>query len=184
AAWLDHHYPLALDNVTTRQSGCRATEQGAVPPASGRVQRPLKGPGWRFSANARVPVGETDTGPSVRLRRDQNADARACWRHRGTRDRPIDGGLRNDQGPSSDLADQRQGRFNNARAAFLISEAVPADLLMIRAPAPDWFRWATSRPHQSQFVTVAGCRIHYLVWARAIARPLWTPTLRPSGRET
>src|ERR1700730_18166363 len=31
---------LALDNVTTRQSGCRATEQDAVPPASGRVQRP------------------------------------------------------------------------------------------------------------------------------------------------
>jgi hypothetical protein len=30
---LDHHYPLALDNVTTRQSGCRATEQDAVPPA-------------------------------------------------------------------------------------------------------------------------------------------------------
>jgi len=54
AAWLDHHYPLALDNVTTRQSGCRATEQDAVPPASGRVQRPLKGPGWRFSANARA----------------------------------------------------------------------------------------------------------------------------------
>ena len=42
---------------------------------------------------------------------------------------------------------------------------------MIRAPAPDWFRWATSRPHQSQFVTVAGCRIHYLVWAHEPARP-------------
>src|SRR4051794_20371725 len=41
---------------------------------------------------------------------------------------------------------------------------------MIRAPAPDWFRWATSRPRQSQFVTVAGCRIHYLVWAREPAR--------------
>src|SRR5437588_10737501 len=69
------------------------------------------------------------------------------------------------------LADERQGRSNNARAASLSSEAVPADLLMIRAPAPDWFRWATSRPHQSQFVTVAGCRIHYLVWAREPARP-------------
>ena len=69
------------------------------------------------------------------------------------------------------LADQRQGRFNNARAASLSSEAVPADLLTIRAPAPDWFRWATSRPHQSQFVTVAGCRIHYLVWAHEPARP-------------
>src|ERR1700722_18012421 len=69
------------------------------------------------------------------------------------------------------LADEGQARSNNARAASLSSEAVPADLLMIRAPAPDWFRWATSRPHQSQFVTVAGCRIHYLVWAREPARP-------------
>ena len=69
------------------------------------------------------------------------------------------------------LADQRQGLFDNARAASLSSEPVPADLLTIRAPAPDWFRWATSRPHQSQFVTVAGCRIHYLVWAREPGRP-------------
>src|SRR5215472_11667651 len=68
------------------------------------------------------------------------------------------------------LADQWQGRCNNVRAAFLSSEAVPADLLTIRAPAPDWFRWAISRPRQSQFVTVAGCRIHYLVWARSGAR--------------
>src|SRR5271155_3122552 len=114
-----------------------------------------------------------DGGPPVRLHQDQNADARAFRRHRGPRDRAIDGGLRNEQGPSSDmmLADQRQGRFNNARAATLSSEAVPADLLTIRAPAPDWFRWATSRPHQSQFVTVAGCRIHYLVWAREPTRP-------------
>ena len=69
------------------------------------------------------------------------------------------------------LADQRKGRFNSARAASLSSEVVPADLLTIRAPAPDWFRWATSRPRQSQFVTVAGCRIHYLVWAHEPARP-------------
>jgi hypothetical protein len=31
-----------------------ATARRAVPHASGRVQRPLKGPGWRFSANARA----------------------------------------------------------------------------------------------------------------------------------
>src|SRR5580704_226259 len=37
AAWLDHHYPLALDNVTTRQSGCRATEQ------DGRTAREREG---------------------------------------------------------------------------------------------------------------------------------------------
>src|ERR1700680_71434 len=64
------------------------------------------------------------------------------------------------------LADERQGRSSNARAASLSSEAVPADLLTIRAPAPDWFRWAISHPGQSQFVMVAGCRIHYLHWAR------------------
>ena len=69
------------------------------------------------------------------------------------------------------LADQRQGRPSNARAASLSSEPVPVDLLTIRAPAPDWFRWAISYPGQSQFVTVAGCRIHYLHWTRAPARP-------------
>src|SRR5438445_10227001 len=70
--------------------------------------------------------------------------------------------------PSSDimLADQRQDPSSNARAASLSSEAVPTDLLTIRAPAPDWFRWAISHPRQSQFVMVAGCRIHYLRWAR------------------
>jgi len=57
------------------------------------------------------------------------------------------------------------------RAASLSSEAVPADLLTIRAPAPDWFRWAISRPRQSQFVTVADSPIHYLVWAREPAKP-------------
>src|ERR1700722_445583 len=64
------------------------------------------------------------------------------------------------------LADEGQARSSNARAASLSSEAVPADLLTIRAPAPDWFRWAISHPGQSQFVMVAGCRIHYLHWAR------------------
>ena len=57
------------------------------------------------------------------------------------------------------------------RATSLSSEALPADLLTIRAPAPDWFRWAISRPCQSQFATVAGCQIHYLVWARESPRP-------------
>src|SRR5690242_19644813 len=88
------------------------------------------------------------------------------WSHRGPLDRGLDEGLRNEQGRSSDimLADQRQGLFDNARTASLSSGPVPADLLTIRAPAPDWFRWAISRPRQSQFVTVGGCRIHYLVW--------------------
>ena len=69
------------------------------------------------------------------------------------------------------LADERQGRSSNARAASLSTEAVPADLLTIRAPAPDWFRCAISHPGQSQFVMAAGCRIHYLHWARELARP-------------
>lgn len=43
-------------------------------------------------------------------------------------------------------------------------EPLPADLLEIHAPAPDWFRWAISQPCQSRFVTVAGCPIHYLLW--------------------
>jgi pimeloyl-ACP methyl ester carboxylesterase len=41
---------------------------------------------------------------------------------------------------------------------------VPADHLAIRAAAPDWFRWAISRPKQSRWVAVAGCPIHYLFW--------------------
>src|SRR5438132_10179086 len=53
----------------------------------------------------------------------------------------------------------------------LSGQPVPADLLTIRAPMPDWFRWAIAHPGQSQFLTVAGCRIHYLVWARELARP-------------
>jgi len=69
------------------------------------------------------------------------------------------------------LTDQRQGRASNARAVSLSSEPVPVDLLTIRAPAPDWFRWAISHPGQSQFVMLAGCRIHYLRWARAPAKP-------------
>jgi pimeloyl-ACP methyl ester carboxylesterase len=67
--------------------------------------------------------------------------------------------------------DQRQGQSSNARAASLSGEPVPVDLLTIRAPSPDWFRWAISHPSQSQFVVVAGCRIHYLDWARGPAKP-------------
>jgi len=63
----------------------------------------------------------------------------------------------------------------------LSSEPVPADLLKIRAPAPDWFRWAISHPGQSQFVMVAGCRIHYLHWARAPAGPSERGLLAESG---
>ena len=93
----------------------------------------------------------------------------------GTADREITlltGGYGMSRVPSSDimLADQRQDPSSNARAASLSSEAVPTDLLTIRAPAPDWFRWAISHPRQSQFVMVAGCRIHYLHWAREPAR--------------
>src|SRR5438093_13109197 len=86
--------------------------------------------------------------------------------------RLLTGGQGMSRVPSSDimLADQRQDPSSNARSASLSSEAVPTDLLTIRAPAPDWFRWAISRPRQSQFVMVAGCRIHYLDWARAPAR--------------
>src|SRR5260370_2801425 len=69
------------------------------------------------------------------------------------------------------LPDRRHDPARNARAASLSSEAAPVDLLAIRAPARDWFRWAISHPGQSQFVTVAGCGIHYLFWAREPARP-------------
>ncbi len=31
-------------------------------------------------------------------------------------------------------------------------------------PAPEWFRWAISRPQQSRSVVVEGCPIHYLLW--------------------
>src|SRR5205823_763525 len=53
---------------------------------------------------------------------------------------------------------------NDHQAAM--REPPPPDLLEIRAPAPDWFRWAISQPRQSRFVTVAGCPIHYLLWER------------------
>ncbi len=33
-----------------------------------------------------------------------------------------------------------------------------------RVIAPDWFRWAVSRPRRSRFVIVEGCPIHYLQW--------------------
>jgi pimeloyl-ACP methyl ester carboxylesterase len=39
-----------------------------------------------------------------------------------------------------------------------------ADHLQVRAPAPDWFRWAISQPRQSRRVNVDGCAIHYLLW--------------------
>jgi pimeloyl-ACP methyl ester carboxylesterase len=67
--------------------------------------------------------------------------------------------------------DRRQDQPDNPQAASVIDEPVPADLLTIRAPAPDWFRWAISNRGQSHFVMVTGCRIHYLLWARDPARP-------------
>jgi len=44
------------------------------------------------------------------------------------------------------------------------SQAASAEQLRVRAPAPDWFQWAVSRPRQSATVTVEGCPIHYLLW--------------------
>jgi pimeloyl-ACP methyl ester carboxylesterase len=46
------------------------------------------------------------------------------------------------------------------------SPSVPADLLAVRAPTPDWFRWAIGSAKQSREVVVAGCPIHYLYWAK------------------
>jgi pimeloyl-ACP methyl ester carboxylesterase len=43
--------------------------------------------------------------------------------------------------------------------------SVPAEYLQVRAPTPEWFRWAISQPRESRFVTVDGCPIHYLLWA-------------------
>ena len=43
--------------------------------------------------------------------------------------------------------------------------SVPAEYLQIRAPTPEWFGWAISRPRESRWVTVDGCPIHYLLWA-------------------
>ncbi len=40
-----------------------------------------------------------------------------------------------------------------------------ADILKVQTPAPDWFRWAITRPKQSRQVIVADCPIHYLLWA-------------------
>ncbi len=36
--------------------------------------------------------------------------------------------------------------------------------LRVRAPAPEWFRWALGRPVESAYVEVEGCPIHYLFW--------------------
>jgi pimeloyl-ACP methyl ester carboxylesterase len=36
--------------------------------------------------------------------------------------------------------------------------------LEVRAPAPEWFRWALARSKQSRHVVVEGCPIHYLLW--------------------
>src|SRR5689334_7611632 len=50
-------------------------------------------------------------------------------------------------------------------------DPLPTELLTIRGPAPDWFRWAISHPGQSRLVTVAGCPIHYLLWPRQSGEP-------------
>jgi hypothetical protein len=104
------------------------------------------------------PYGDGCRAPGPTASRQERRMLEHAGGTAGPRDRAVDGGLRNEQGPSSDimLADQRQDPSSNARAASVSSEAVPADLLTIRAPAPDWFRWAISHPGQSQFVMVAG----------------------------
>ncbi|HYM32990.1 MAG TPA: alpha/beta hydrolase [Candidatus Cybelea sp.] len=43
-------------------------------------------------------------------------------------------------------------------------ESTTADYLTVRAPTPEWFRWAVSRPKRSISVDVEGCSIHYLLW--------------------
>jgi len=53
-----------------------------------------------------------------------------------------------------------------ARGLSVLSDtSVPAGHLAIRAAAPDWFRWAITRPKQSRWVAVEGCPIHHLFWA-------------------
>jgi pimeloyl-ACP methyl ester carboxylesterase len=47
---------------------------------------------------------------------------------------------------------------------LLSGTSLPADGVAIRASAPDWFRWAISRPQQSRSVVVDECPIHYLLW--------------------
>jgi pimeloyl-ACP methyl ester carboxylesterase len=42
--------------------------------------------------------------------------------------------------------------------------SIPADLLALRSPAPDWFREAISTPKQSRVVAVEGCPVHYFLW--------------------
>jgi pimeloyl-ACP methyl ester carboxylesterase len=46
----------------------------------------------------------------------------------------------------------------------LSNAPIPSRNLEVRAPAPEWFRWATSRPKQSRRVVVDDCAIHYLFW--------------------
>jgi pimeloyl-ACP methyl ester carboxylesterase len=47
---------------------------------------------------------------------------------------------------------------------FLSDASVQLPELEVRAPAPEWFRSAISRPKQSRRVVVEGCPIHYLFW--------------------
>ncbi len=53
--------------------------------------------------------------------------------------------------------------------------AVPPELLAVRAPAPDWFRWAIDHPREERCVTVEGCPIHYSLW------PAQRPIPHPRG---
>ncbi len=48
--------------------------------------------------------------------------------------------------------------------------STPPEYLAVRAAAPEWFRWAISRPAEDRFVEVEQCPIHYLLWPND-ARP-------------
>ena len=50
-------------------------------------------------------------------------------------------------------------------------EPIPAEYLVVRAPAPEWFRAAIAAPKESHFVDVQGCPIHYLLWPSRSTRP-------------
>jgi hypothetical protein len=126
-------------------------------------------------------IGRDRRPRSVRLREDHNADTRACRRHRGPRDRAIDGDLWNEQGPSSDmmLAGQRQGRFNNARAASLRSflSKAPAKTLNRRRQTPELCRDAPLAVHRPSACSEVKARRNISA-AKAASRLAVVPALR------
>jgi hypothetical protein len=63
------------------------------------------------------------------------------------------------------LPDRQRGEGFSIEEVSVTAMSAPADHLAIRASAPDWFRWAISRPQQSRRIVVEGCSIHYLLRA-------------------